>query len=377
MKEVILGKIPIKMWTDEIETEALRQAENLSNLDFAFKHIALMPDVHVGFGMPIGGVLASKSMIVPNAVGVDIGCGVMAARTDLRHDDIDTRALQSIVNQAHRQIPLGFKKHKKPRDWEGFNKAPESEPIQKELENSRYQLGSLGGGNHFMTIEAGSDGYIWLMVHSGSRNFGYTIANYYNDLAKKLEMNKNSKDLAALPLDTSLGKAYYEDMIFVLDFAKENRRQLLEDFYNIFKEHTDSQNIQDIIQCHHNYAGLEIHYGEEVIVHRKGAIKAEKGLLGIIPGSMGTASYIVEGLGNEESFNSCSHGAGRALSRKKANEELDRNEFRQAMKGIVFREGKDLSEAPMAYKDIEEVMDNQRDLVKTKVKLTPLGVIKG
>ena len=377
MKVFNLGRIPIKAWTDEIEDEALKQAENLSNLDFAFKHIALMPDVHVGFGMPIGGILASKNMIVPNAVGVDIGCGVVAARTDLRVGEVDRRALNAIVEEAHKSIPLGFKKHRKPRDWEGYSKAPNSKPIMEELDNSRYQLGSLGGGNHFMTMEKGSDGYIWLMVHSGSRNFGYTIANYYNDLAKGLEMNKDSKDLAALPLDTSMGRAYYKDMTFVLDFAMENRRQLLEDFYFIVRKHSNSRDLEEIIQCHHNYAALEKHYGEEVIVHRKGAIRAEKGEFGIIPGSMGTPSYIVEGLGNPESFNSCSHGAGRVLSRKEANKTIDRNEFRQIMKGIVFKEGKDLSEAPMAYKDIEEVMDNQKDLVKRRVKLEPLAVVKG
>ncbi len=377
MKVFNLGRIPIKAWTDEIETEALKQAENLSNLDFAFKHIALMPDVHVGFGMPIGGILASKNMIVPNAVGVDIGCGVVAARTDLRVGEVDRRALNAIVEESHRSIPLGFKKHRKPRDWEGYSKAPDSKPIMEELDNSRYQLGTLGGGNHFMTMEKGSDGYIWLMVHSGSRNFGYTIANYYNDLAKGLEMNKDSKDLAALPLDTSMGRAYYKDMTFVLDFAMENRRQLLEDFYFIVRKHSNSRDLEEIIQCHHNYAALEEHYGEEVIVHRKGAIRAEKGEFGIIPGSMGTPSYIVEGSGNPESFNSCSHGAGRVLSRKQANKTIDRNEFRQVMKGIVFKEGKDLSEAPMAYKDIEEVMDNQKDLVKRRVKLEPLAVIKG
>lgn len=376
IKEYKLGKIPIKVWTDEIEEEALRQAENLSNLDFAFGHIALMPDVHVGFGMPIGGVLATKDYIIPNAVGVDIGCGVVAARTDVKPEDIDRRALHGIVQAAHREIPLGFKKHKKERDWEGFERVRDSKILLQEIDNARYQLGTLGGGNHFMSIEEGSDGYVWLMVHSGSRNFGYTVANHYNDMAKKLDENKDSKDLAALRLDSELGKDYFRDMNYVLEFAKENRRQLLEDFYSIFRRYVKSKDLEDIVEIHHNYAAKESHFGEEVMVHRKGAINADKGRRGIVPGSMGTSSYIVEGLGNPDSFNTSSHGAGRDMSRREANRTIDREEFRKIMEGIVFREGRDLSEAPMAYKDIEEVMDNQKDLTKRLVQLNPMGVVK-
>ncbi len=377
IKEYNIGKIPIKSWTYELEEDALEQAKNLSNLDFAFHHIALMPDVHVGFGMPIGGVLATKDYIIPNAVGVDIGCGVVAARTDIKYKQIDSRALNGIVQKAYNQIPLGFKKHKKPRDWEGFNKVRDSKILLQEIDNARYQLGTLGGGNHFMSIERGSDGYAWLMVHSGSRNFGHTVATYYNDIAKKLEENIESKDLAALSLDTELGKDYFRDMNYVLDFARENRRQLLEDLYGIFKKYVKSKDLEEIIEIHHNYASKEIHFNEEVIVHRKGAINAEKGRKGIIPGSMGTSSYIVEGLGNPESFNTSSHGAGREMSRKEANKTIDRKEFRKIMDGIVFREGKDLSESPMAYKDIEKVMKNQNDLTKKLVELKPMAVIKG
>lgn len=377
MKVFDIGNLPIISWTDEVEEEALAQARNLSNLDFAFKHIALMPDVHVGFGMPIGGVLATKGMIIPNAVGVDIGCGVVAAKTDIKNEDIDRRAVHAIVQRAHREIPLGFKRHSKPRDWEGFSRVPDSGVLEKEIDNARQQLGTLGGGNHFMSMEKGSDGNVWLMVHSGSRNFGFTAANHYNDLAKKLPENKDSKDLAALSLDTKDGKNYLRDMNYVLEFARENRRQLLEDFYNIFRTYTKSQELLEIVECHHNYAAIEEHYGEEVMVHRKGAINAEKGRMGVIPGSMGTSSYIVEGLGHPESFNTCSHGAGRDMSRKQANREIDREEFRKVMEGIVFREGKDLSEAPMAYKDIEEVMENQKDLADKRVELNPLGVVKG
>lgn len=380
MKIFDLGRIPIKSWADEVEDEALQQAVNLSNLPFAYSHIALMADVHVGFGMPIGGVLASRGVIIPNAVGVDIGCGIIAAKTDIKNINIDQ--IENIVDKAHKTIPLGYKHHKKPREWKGFHNPPNSKVVLEELEAARYQLGTLGGGNHFMTIEQGSDGHIWLMVHSGSRNFGYKIANYYNKIAN--EINKETKlsppkqDLAGLYIDSEEGQEYFIAMNYALEFARENRKQLLEQFYAIFREETHSHRILQKIGIHHNYAAIESHFGEEVIVHRKGAIRAESGELGIIPGSMGTPSYIVEGLGNEESFKTCSHGAGRVMSRKMANKLITREMADKAMEGIVHKGWRgDLSEAPMAYKDIEEVIANQKDLVKPVVKLTPLGVVKG
>ncbi|HHV38429.1 MAG TPA: RtcB family protein [Tepidimicrobium sp.] len=380
MKIFDIGRIPIKSWAEEVEDEALIQAVNLSNLPFAHSHIALMADVHVGFGMPIGGVLASRGVIIPNAVGVDIGCGIIAVKTDI--GEISIPQLENIVDRAHRSIPLGFQNHKRPRDWEGFNNPPKSKIIDEELEAARYQLGTLGGGNHFLTMEQGSDGYIWLMVHSGSRNFGYKIANYYDKIAR--DINKRNKltdlkhDLAGLYMDSDEGREYFNAMNYALDFAKENRRQLFEQFYAIFQDETKSERISMKVSIHHNYAAVEEHFGEEVVVHRKGAIRAEMGELGVIPGSMGTPSYIVEGLGNEESFKTCSHGAGRVMSRREANRVITKEMADKAMGNIVHKGfKKDLSEAPMAYKDIEKVMENQKDLVKPLVKLTPLGVIKG
>ncbi|HSH36695.1 RtcB family protein [Schnuerera sp.] len=380
MKVFNIGEIPIKSWTNEVEDEALQQAVNLSNLSFAYSHIALMADVHVGFGMPIGGVLASKGVIIPNAVGVDIGCGIIAVKTDIKRIDIDQ--IKNIVDKAHRTIPLGHKHHKKPREWKGFDSPPNSKIVLKELNAARYQLGTLGGGNHFMSIEQGNDEHIWLMVHSGSRNFGYKIANYYNKIANKINKEINltppKQDLAGLYIDSKEGQEYLIAMNYALEFAIENRNQLLEQFYAIFKEETNSQKILQRIGIHHNYAAIENHFGEEVVVHRKGAIRAELGELGIIPGSMGTPSYIVEGLGNEESFKTSSHGAGRVMSRKMANKTITKEMANKAMEGIVHKGWRgDLSEAPMAYKDIEEVIENQKDLVKPVVKLFPLGVIKG
>jgi tRNA-splicing ligase RtcB len=374
------GKLPIKVWAGEVEEGAMQQAINLSNLPFAFSHIALMPDVHQGYGMPIGGILATvDNMIIPNAVGVDIGCGITALKTDIA--EIQTKEIEIILEKAKKLIPVGFNHNKKPQEWAGFNSAPNITIISQELESARHQISSLGSGNHFCSIEHGSDGHIWLMVHSGSRNIGLKVANYYNNIAKRLnqknKMIPKEYDLAPLSLDTPEGNEYFQAMNYCMKFAKANRELLAEKLFSAFSEVTGAK-ITRTIDCHHNYAGIEEHFGEEVIVHRKGAIQAKEGQIGIIPGSMGTPSYIVEGLGNPESFCSCSHGAGRVMSRKQANKVFTEEMANSAMQGIVFDGWRgDLSEAPMAYKDIEMVIAIQDDLVKPLVKLNPLGVMKG
>ena len=380
MKILNLGLIPIKSWAADLEEGALIQAQNLSKLPFAFKHIAIMADAHEGYGMPIGGVLACKDMIIPNAVGVDIGCGVMAVKTDIK--EISRDSIKVIINKVHKSIPSGFGHHKKPQDWEGFKGFPGTKIFNQEFNSARCQIGTLGGGNHFCSIEKGSDGHIWLMVRSGSRNLGYKVANYYNKIAKKINERTNlipkSYDLAPLEINSEVGREYFDAMNYCLKFAKANREMLFDAFYGIFREVTSSKKILQKIDIHHNYAAIETHYGEEVVLHRKGATSARQYELGIIPGSMGTPSYIVEGLGNPESFMSCSHGAGRVIGRKQANRVFTEEMANEAMEGIVFKGWKgDYSEAPMAYKDIEEVMNNQKDLVKPLVKLSPLGVMKG
>lgn len=374
------GRLPIKCWATEVEEGAWQQALNLSNLPFAFSHIALMADAHEGFGMPIGGVLATQGMIIPNAVGVDIGCGVTAARTDLT--DISTKQVEKIIKNAYRVIPVGFKHHKKAREWDGFREMPSLQILRQEMDSAKKQIGTLGSGNHFCSIEKGSDEHIWLMVHSGSRNFGYKVANHYNKVAKKLNQKTGlvppHYDLAPLPFDSAEGQEYFQAMNFCLKFARANREYLFQAFFEVFAQETGSEGVLQKIDIHHNYAALERHFQTEVIVHRKGATRALQGELGVIPGSMGTSSYIVEGLGNPESFMSCSHGAGRVISRRKANEIITEEMANQAMEGIVFLGwGGDYAEAPMAYKDIEEVMANQKDLVRPLVRLSPLGVMKG
>lgn len=373
------GRIPLLIWTDNVEEGAMQQALNLSNLPFAFGHIALMPDVHQGFGMPIGGVLAAEDFIVPNAVGVDIGCGVQAVQTDV--NTLDKEEIKKVLRTAREKIPIGFAHHKHPQEWEGFSFTPDIPILNQELASGKCQLGTLGSGNHFFSIEAGNDGFIWLMVHSGSRNIGLKAASFYNNLAKVL--NKNLQlvprefDLAALPLASQEGQEYFRTMDFCLKFAKANRSLIMSRFFTAFAAVTGAQQITQRIDIHHNYAALETHQNKELVVHRKGATRAGRGEKGIIPGSMGTPSYIVQGLGNPDSFHSCSHGCGRIMSRKAANKMISLRDADASMKNIVFDGWKgDLSEAPAAYKDIEEVMAFQKNLVTPLVKLNPLGVVK-
>jgi tRNA-splicing ligase RtcB len=380
MRVITTERIPIKLWLDDIEPVALDQARNLANLPFAYRWIAIMPDSHQGFGMPIGGVLPTQDVIVPNAVGVDIGCGMNAARTSLT--SIDTPALKEIISRVRQMIPVGFNHQKTDQPWDGFNHAPDIPIIQEELASARRQLGTLGGGNHFIEIQQGDDGHIWLMLHSGSRNFGKKTADVYHKLAQKLcerrQTDLPDRDLAFLPMDTREGQAYFQAMEYCLQFAQANRSRMMDRLRQIMSDVTGAS-VDAEVNIHHNYAALENHFGKDVLVHRKGATKATAGLPGIIPGSMGTHSYIVEGLGNPESFMSCSHGAGRRMGRKEAMRSLNLQEEQRKMTGIVhgLRSVRELEEAPGAYKDIDQVMENQKDLVRIKVRLKPLAVVKG
>ena len=315
MKQVITTEhVPIKLWLDDIDETALTQAKNLANLPFAYKWIAVMPDCHTGFGMPIGGVLAAQEVIVPNAVGVDIGCGMLAVRTDLL--EITPAALHEIIAQIKQVIPVGFKHHLTDQPWSGLDRAPDVGVIQKELASARRQLGTLGGGNHFIEIQHGSDGHIWLMIHSGSRNFGLQTATFFHKRAvvscEKGKVHLPDRDLSFLSMDTQDGRDYFLAMRYCCDFARANRALMMEKTLEILARVTRGRQLE-AIDIHHNYADLEDHYRRAVLVHRKGATKASMDMVGIIPGSMGTRSYIVRGLGNPESFESCSHGAGRRM----------------------------------------------------------------
>lgn len=400
------GKIPIKSWSESVEPEAMTQAINLANHPCIREHVALMPDCHSGYGMPIGGVIAVENAVIPNAVGVDIACGVAAVKTNLQLTDFgnerdkQARKIRAILDELHKRVPVGEgHSHQEPQEWERFKEIRDESGRYRRtwLTDHKWDLaykslGTLGGGNHFLEIQADGNDQIWLMLHSGSRNVGYTIADYYNKQAMQIcTMRGDSlpaKDLAFLLMDSEEGQDYIRDMQFAMDFAMENRRRMMDAFVESVQVVKPSMEPLDSINIHHNYAALEEHFGKKYWIHRKGATSARAGQTGIIPGSMGSSSYIVNGLGNPESFASCSHGAGRKMSRTQACLSITEEKAERAMKGIVHdpwtkvRRGrakgeKDLSECPLAYKDIYEVMQAQSDLIEQIVKLRPLGVLKG
>jgi len=391
MEKVLhIGRVPVKLWLNEVEDGAMKQVANLANLPFAFKHIVIMPDCHQGYGMPIGGVLATKEVVIPNAVGVDIGCGMSAVQTSLK--DINISRLRTIIHAIGDLVPVGFKHHKNAGDPElmpkkRLIKINDLPIVSREYNSALYQLGTLGGGNHFIEIQKGSDGFIWLMVHSGSRNIGKQVADHYNNLAMKLNDKWGKTEyrkwqLAYLPENSDEGIIYWNEMQFCIDFAFANRQLMIENILSVFRnEFGEKIKFAPLINIAHNYASHEKHFGEKVIIHRKGATQAKNGQTGIIPGSQGTTSYIVRGKGNRDSFESCSHGAGRVMGRKQAQRSLDLSkEIKNLDKKKILhsiQSKKDLDEAPSAYKDIKEVMRNQSDLVEIIVELTPMAVIKG
>lgn len=387
MKVIDSEKIPIKSWTDTIEDGALEQAKNLANLPFCQKWVCLMSDVHQGYGMPIGGVIATDRVVIPNAVGVDIGCGMKARKTNLT--EIDKETLKKILNQIQRDIPTGFSHQRTPQSIAG-----ELMDMTKQLsyENTAFreivnkmpeQMGTLGGGNHFIELQKGDDGHIWIMLHSGSRGIGKMTCDYYNKLAE--ELNKNwysfeAKDLVFLPLDSTEGREYLQAMTIAMKFAEDNRLMMLERVTVAIMKFIPDMKVEEAIDTHHNYAAMEHHYGQDYLIHRKGAVRAVGKV--IIPGSMGTFSYIGEGLQAPESFWSCSHGAGRRMGRKEATRQYTAQQVLEEMKEKdieLFKVKKDdvAEECAAAYKDIDEVIKNQKDLVKPLIKLKPIGVVKG
>lgn len=400
------ARVPIKSWCQEIEDGALQQAADLAHHPVVESHVALMPDCHVGYGMPIGGVIGCKDAVIPNAVGVDIGCGMGAVRTNLPTEELKGMDhIRNLMNQIKKHVPLGEGKcHSKPQHWDGFKEHTRligsMRPgwmTDKGCLLDRRNLGTLGGGNHFIELQSDEDGYVWMMLHSGSRNLGYRVASYYHhaaqDLNAKYHANIPNKHLAFLPLDSPKGEEYIRDMNFALRYARENRRRMMEHFKHVLISFFGDVQFLQEINIHHNYAAAEDHFGKTLWVHRKGATSAKKDELGIIPGSMGTSSYIVKGIGNPASFTSCSHGAGRKMGRKQACRRLSVNDCNRAMEGVVFDRWKrttgfggkrqkaekltDLSEAPLAYKSIDEVIEAELDLIKPIYKLHPLGVLKG
>ena len=386
MKSVIsTERLPIKLWLEDQRwwyDGALDQAKNLANLPFAYKWIAIMPDSHVGYGMPIGAVMATNDVIVPNAVGVDIGCGMVAVKTNVR--DIARFEMEAWLRNCREVIPVGFNHQDESQYWEGFHRAPDIPIIQDELCSAQGQLGTLGGGNHFIELQQDEDGYIWIMIHSGSRNFGFKTAKFYHEAAKEMcqkwQSDIPTPDLSFLPMGDGIGQEYFVAMNYALEFAEANRQLMMERAKLALTDLLGSEvTYEEYANIHHNYAQLEHHFGNNVLVHRKGATKASSNTIGIIPGSMGTSSYIVKGLGNPDSFESCSHGAGRMMGRAQAKRNLSLEDEQAKMANIVGgpRNASELDEAPGAYKDIDVVMENQSDLVEILVKLTPIANMKG
>jgi tRNA-splicing ligase RtcB len=392
------AKVPIKIWSDieTVESSALDQLTNTANLPFVFKHVAAMPDVHLGVGATVGSVVATKGAVCPAAVGVDIGCGMTAYRTDL-----DPRVVQekitSIRLSIERSIPVGHEGNKKlsktVSGWKGWNDWGNVSVIghngkdgPEMWKRAQSQLGSLGGGNHFIEVCLDTQNRVWIMLHSGSRNVGKVVAERHidkaKDLMKQMFINLPDPNLAYFAQGTQDFQNYCADVEWCQDYAAQNRREMMERVlkdlsYAVYNE--DGRiNIDFKVNCHHNYLAKENHYSENVLVTRKGAVRARAGDLGIIPGSMGTRSYIVKGLGNEESFCSCSHGAGRRMSRGKAKATFTLQDLASQTAGVECRKDEGvLDEIPGAYKDIDVVMANQTDLVEILHQLRQVMCIKG
>lgn len=390
IQEILVNEVPVKMWVNNLDEYAWEETRNLAALPFVFHHLALMPDAHAGKGMPIGGVLATKGVVVPNAVGVDIGCGMCAVKSNIRVKDITSEVLRKqILRGIRKQIPLGREHHKQRQDEnlmpQGFD-TDRMTVVKRQLVSAQKQIGTLGGGNHFIELQCCEEGFLWVMIHSGSRNLGLQVGDYYNHQAEMLNARWHSSvspeiRLAFLPMHSAEAKQYWAEMEYCIAFALANRKLMMDRIQEVICKAIPEAVFEPMINIAHNYAAWERHFGEDVIVHRKGAVHAGLGQVGIIPGSQGTKSYIVEGLGHEDSFCSSSHGAGRAMSRTEAVRtlSLEVEIARLEALGIIhaIRSPRDLEEATGAYKNIDEVMANQRDLVKIRTELSPIAVIKG
>jgi tRNA-splicing ligase RtcB len=380
-------KAPIKTWlpTAELEAGALAQLKNAANHPDVGPHVAVMPDCHIGIGVTIGCVFPTVAAIIPTAVGVDIGCGMCAVPTGRTYNPkrMDARYWQKWADEVRATIPTSFAVHRQRQDWDGLAvqlKATELQPLMRE--KAAVQLGTLGGGNHFLEAQVDETGQIWLMVHSGSRHTGLRIADHYTAWAKAIQKKRSidaPPELAALPLDDEIAHDYLHDMDWATDFALESRYRMLEAMLAALGMDPEEVGGRDaFINIHHNFARIEEHFGQQMVVHRKGATSAQAGEIGIIPGSMGAPSYIVRGRGNEESFASCSHGAGRRMGRNQARKSLTETDLKSALAGTFTRPSRGfLDEAPQAYKDVTKVLAQQDDLVAIVHTLHPIVTVKG
>ena len=396
-QEITTGRVPVKIWTPELEPTARRQLENVSRLPIVHGHIAAMPDVHAGIGATVGSVIPTKAAVIPAAAGVDLGCGMNAVQLSLHANDLPA-SLGRIRGAIEHAVPVGFETHGEQRDPErekgakalqaGLRKIVAGNPkiatMQKDFQATWVkQLGTLGGGNHFIEMCLDEDQNVWVMLHSGSRGIGNAIGRHFIERARR-EMEKQDvhlpdRDLAWLAEGTPAFEQYVEAVRWAQDYALENRREMMRAILEAIAPHLPPFRIVgEAIQCHHNYVAREMHFGENLYVTRKGAISAREGEMGIIPGSMGARSFIVRGKGNPQSLCSCAHGAGRLMSRTEAKKRFTRADVERQTEGVECRKDSGVvDEIPGAYKPIDDVMANQTDLVDVVHTLKQVLCVKG
>lgn len=399
------GNVPVKIWADNLELEAYSQMENISKLPFIHKHVAVMPDAHVGRGCTIGSVIPTLNVIIPATVGVDIGCGMMAVKTNINAKELP-ESLKDVRHSIERSVPIGTgqyfnENHKvskfKPywfikkgeyihKLYDGYNfiKEKYGKALSKRTKRGwENQIGTLGGGNHFIEICLDQENNVWVMLHSGSRGIGNQIGRFFIELAKEdmrvWQINLPDRNLSYFPEGTEHFNDYWKAVKWAQDFAYLNRQEMMDNVFSSLLSFIPYIKATDqVINCHHNYVDIENHFGRNVYITRKGAIRAREGDRGIIPGSMGAKSFIVTGKGNPDSFHSCSHGAGRVMSRRKAKETVTEEDFIKQVKGVECEiKSSRFDEAPSAYKNIDEVMDNQQDLVSIDYTLKQVLCVKG
>jgi tRNA-splicing ligase RtcB (3'-phosphate/5'-hydroxy nucleic acid ligase) len=382
------AKADILSWVNhEMSTDEHNMLRNVSRLPCLYKHVALMPDAHLGIGSMVGSVVATKDAVIPATVGVDIGCGMMAVKTPFQSSILEGK-LKDLRHEIERAIPVGFNEHKESdtdasrwEGWETFDRLHKG--VQPRKAKAMKQMGTLGGGNHFLEVCLDTEDNVWLMLHSGSRNIGNEVAKLHIETAKHLHKLSELPDpnLAFFVQGTEEFKNYWHDLEWAQAYAMKNReimmKRLLKSFNRMFNDQKEFRP-EITVNCHHNYVSPEVHFGEKVYVTRKGAIRADEGMYGIIPGSMGAKSFIIKGLGNPQSFNSCSHGAGRRMSRTAAKKAFSREDLERQTAGVECRKDAGvIDEIPSAYKNIDEVMRNQSDLVEVVAQLKQVICVKG
>ena len=377
------GGVPIVSWGIDVERETWDQMRNIADLPFAHDHVAMLPDAHPGYAMPIGGVLAADAHVVPYAIGVDIGCGVALMQIDADSSAVRDGDVRRLMERVRANVPVGNGprgNHVRPgQPW----RSDCSARIAPFASRAERQLGTLGGGNHFLELQEGvDDGRLYFMIHSGSRSLGKRTCDFHvrvaQAFARRSGIELPHKDVAYLPVSTEEGRAYLEDMRWCMEWAAENRRRMATAVQAAIASAWNGVGSSAILECQHNYAAVETHSGKDLVIHRKGAVRARAEDTVLIPGSMSTGSFIAQGLGNPDSFATCQHGAGRRRSRAATRKLLAGVDIEELMDGVYLSSPGDVrDEASLAYKDIFAVMDASSDLARPLQQLRPRGVVKG